>query len=329
MLYPYTLCVDQICFYFIEVLIISDDNSDNLSDKGGDAKKGKRKMEDETENKNPSPPKKKKGTNKGKENITENEKLSSVPPADSSKIGSKTTHIGLDTLALKKLKNQEKRKEITENPSEIGNSSSKKKKGNQAKKMKKLEAMQKGDNSVKSIETVSQGDNSGKTSQSPAKQSKNKQKQLNNSSLEIVDNDVRLSEQVIEVKNKRKRKSSQNLDVSVQEHNSVPTPSKEKTPKVKKNKVTKLNNSITEATMESERSGFAKFDKLLKTPPAFVRKSVSKFTTPKSAVKQVRTICYLIYGEKGMCVRGFIFNNGNQKLHNIQFEPSYEVNITY
>jgi hypothetical protein len=50
------------------------------------------------------------------------------------------THIGLDTLALKKLKNKEKRKEITETPSELGNSSSKKKKGNQAKKMKKLEA---------------------------------------------------------------------------------------------------------------------------------------------------------------------------------------------
>ena len=143
--------------------------------------------------------------------------------------------------------------------------------------------MQKGDNSVKSIETVSQG---GKTSQSPAKQSKKKHKELKNSSVEVVDNDVRLSQQVIQVKNKRKRKSSQNLDVSVQEENSVPTPTKEKTPKVKKNKVTKLNNSITEVTKESEGSGFAKFDKLLKTPPAFVRKSVSKFTTPKSAVKQ-------------------------------------------
>lgn len=243
-------------------------------------------MEDETENKNASLPKKKKETNKGKTNITDNENLSSVSPPDSSKKGSKTTHIGLDTLALKKLENKEKRKEITETPSELGNSSSKKKKGNQAKKMKKLEAMQKGDNSVKSIETVSQG---GKTSQSPAKQSKKKHKELNNSSVEIVDNDVRLSQQVIQVKNKRKRKSSQNLDVSVQEENSVPTPTKEKTPKVKKNKVTKLNNSITEVTKESEGSGFAKFDKLLKTPPAFVRKSVSKFTTPKSAVKQVRT----------------------------------------
>lgn len=243
-------------------------------------------MVDETENKNASPPKKKKGTSKGKTNITENENLSSSSPADSSKKGSKKTHIGLDTLALKKLKDNEKRKEIAETPSELGNSSSKKKNGNQAKKNKKLEAMQKGDNSVKLIETVSQG---GKTSQSPAKQNKNKQ--LNNSSVEIIDNDVRLSEQVIEVKNKRKRKSSQNLDVSVQEQNSVATPTKEKTPnKMKKNKVTKLNNSLTEVTKESEGSGFAKFDKLLKSPPAFVRKSVRKFTTPVSAVKQVRTL---------------------------------------
>jgi hypothetical protein len=73
--------------------------------------------------------------------------------------------------------------------------------------MKKLEAMQKGDNSVKSIETVSQG---GKTSQSPAKQSKKKHKELKNSSVEVVDNDVRLSQQVIQVKTQRKRKSSQN-----------------------------------------------------------------------------------------------------------------------
>jgi hypothetical protein len=50
-----------------------------------------------------------KETNKRKTNITENENLSSVSPPDSSKKGSKTTHIGLDTLALKKLKNKEKR----------------------------------------------------------------------------------------------------------------------------------------------------------------------------------------------------------------------------
>lgn len=101
-------------------------------------------MEDETENKNASLPKKKKETNKGKTNITENENLSSVSPPDSSKKGSKTTHIGLDTLALKKLKNKEKRKEITETPSELGNSSSKKKKGNQGKKNEKIRSYAKG-----------------------------------------------------------------------------------------------------------------------------------------------------------------------------------------
>lgn len=145
--------------------------------------------------------------------------------------------------------------------------------------------------SATSLLSESMGDNS-----TPSK-SKHKlnDKSFDQSMAEVFDNvshdnsNETKNEQVISVKAKKKRKSSVNIEDSVMEEKNVSTPLSKKTPK-SKNSEAKMMKLIEENTSnsspKSEGSGFAKFDTLMKTPPAFVRKSVNKLKTPKSAVKK-------------------------------------------
>ncbi|VDI48894.1 ribosomal RNA-processing protein 1 [Mytilus galloprovincialis] len=137
-----------------------------------------------------------------------------------------------------------------------------------------------------SVLSESMGDNS-----TPSK-SKNKLNDVSfdQSMAEVfnnVSNDITKSEQVITVKSKKKRKSSVTIEESVMEEKNVSTPSSMKCPKSKSSEA-KMMKLIEENTINSSPTseGFAKFDTIMKTPPAFVRKSVNKLKTPKSAVKK-------------------------------------------
>ena len=92
-------------------------------------------------------------------------------------------------------------------------------------------------------------------------------------------------------RSKNKRKSS----VSTTERESVTTPLSSKSQKAKMAKLIESVDGTAAYTPKSTGSEFAQFETLMKTPPAFVRKSVSKLKTPKTAPNKKVISLLLLY----------------------------------